>query len=107
MIFEINAYVNDEGSKIEQLIPIESQEVNSDEEKNNNMSQFVGVAHMVSDYATTEVRFPIENVSSLKEAFAGFENSLNSFMEEMKSQMAEQSSKPEIIVPDATVPDIL
>jgi len=106
MIFKINAFVNDEGSKIEQLIPMESK-LSDEEHEKSGIAQFVGVAHMVSDYATTEVRFPIEGVKSLDEAFGLFEDSLNSFMEEMKAQMAEQAAKPEIIVPDASMSDSL
>jgi len=103
MIFEINSYVNGEGSKVEKLTPIDSSE---DDSVDSEVSQFVGVAHMVSDYATTEIRFPIEEAKSLDDAFSGFEENLNSFMESMKAQMAEQAAKPEIIIPDASMSDI-
>ncbi len=96
MIFKIDSFVNDAGSKIEKLTPMSSDDSKEVE------SQFVGVAHMVSDYATTEVRFPIEDAKSLDEAFDAFEDNLNKFMESLKEQMDEQANKPEIIVPSSS-----
>jgi len=91
MVFKIESFVNDEGSKIEKLTPL-------GDDDNKDFVKFVGVAHMVSDYASTEVRFPINEASSIDDAFSVFEDSLNEFMESVKDQM----DKPEIIVPDSS-----
>ena len=110
MIYEISSFVDESGSKVERLThynpgdeSIDS--VSEDGALKEDMIKFVGVAHMVSDYATTEVRFPIEGAKNLKDAFSMFEDDLNAFMESLKEQMAEQANKPEIIVPDT--PDLI
>jgi len=95
MVFRIESFVNNDGSKIEMLTPLNEDSSNEDG-SNEDFIKFVGVAHMVSDYASTEVRFPISDADSIDEAFIEFEDSLNKFMDSVKDQM----DKPEIIIPD-------
>jgi hypothetical protein len=101
MLFKINSFVNEAGSKVEELVPI------GEVSDNESVSKFVGVAQLVSDYASTEIRFPIEDAKSLDDAFDMFEINLNEFMDSMRKQMEEQANKPEIIVPSSITPDIV
>ena len=101
MVFKINSFVNDSGSKIEELTPMGT------EVADESGSQFVGVAQLVSEYASTEVRFPIEKAKSLDEAFGMFEEELNLFMDQMRKQMEEQANKPELIVPGSITQDMI
>jgi|TARA_Y100000310_G_C20686189_1_gene819181 hypothetical protein len=100
MVFKINSFVNEAGSKVEELVPIEDNDGSVE-------VQFVGVAQLVSDYASTEIRFPIDEAKTLDDAFSMFEKNLNEFMDSMRKQMEEQANKPEIIVPDSITPDMV
>tara|TARA_Y100000034_G_scaffold125315_1_gene174675 strand:- start:372 stop:692 length:321 start_codon:yes stop_codon:yes gene_type:complete len=101
MIYKISSFVNESGSKIEELVPIESGD------SDDGVAQFVGVAQLVSEYASTEVRFPIEKAKSLDEAFGMFSEELDEFMAQMRKQMEEQANKPELIVPDSITQDVI
>ena len=100
MVFKINSFVNEAGSKVEELVSIEDNDGSVE-------AQFVGVAQLVSDYASTEIRFPIDEAKTLDDAFSMFEKNLNEFMDSMRKQMEEQANKPEIIVPDSIASDMI
>ncbi len=87
MIRKLQAYVNDDGVKIEHI--------ESASESDNLEFRYFGVAQMVTSFGQSEVRFAIPSVS-LEEAFSKYETELNKFSEEMKKQFqarAEQAEK--------------
>jgi len=87
MIRKLQAYVNEDGVKIEHIEPASD---------NDNLEfKYFGVAQMVTSFGQSEVRFAIPS-SSLEEAFSKYESELNKFSEEMKKQFqarAEQAEK--------------
>lgn len=81
MIRKLQAYVNDEGVKVEHI-----EKVNDGDSLEFS---YFGVAQMVTNFGQSEVRFVIP-ASTLEEAFGSYEAELNKFSEEMKKQIAQR-----------------
>ena len=81
MIRKLQAYVNDEGIKIEHIENVDTTD--------NVEFQYFGVAQMVTNFGQSEVRFVIQ-AASLEEAFGKYEGELKVFSEEMKKQIAQR-----------------
>lgn len=90
MYWKLDTYVSSAGVKIEILI--------SAKEEFNLPTKFVGVAHMMSDYGISDVRFEIP-VTSIELALEKYEEYLKIFSDNMRKKMEEKQNKPEIIVP--------
>lgn len=83
MIRKLQAYVNDDGIKIEHI-------ERASEGDSLEFSYF-GVAQMVTNFGQSEVRFVIP-ASSLEDAFGKYEEELKKFSDEMKKQIAERQA---------------
>jgi flagellar basal body-associated protein FliL len=81
MIRKLQAYVDNNGIKIEHIEP-------ASKEDNVEFSYF-GVAQMVTNFGQSEVRFVIP-AASLEEAFSKYEEELKKFSDEMKRQISER-----------------
>lgn len=81
MIRKLQAYVDNNGIKIEHIEP------GSPDDKVE--FSFFGVAQMVTNFGQSEVRFVIP-ASNLEEAFSKYEEELKKFSDEMKKQIAER-----------------
>ena len=94
MYWKLDTYVSSAGVKIEILV--------SAKEEFKLPTKFVGVAHMMSDYGISDVRFEIP-VLSIEEALEKYDEYLKIFSDNMRKKMEEKHNKPEIIVPDQEV----
>jgi len=94
MHWKLETAVSNVGVKIEEL--------KSAKEEFNLPTKYVGVAHMMSDYGISDVRFEIP-ASSIEEAFSKYDEYLKIFSDNMKKQMQEKQNKPELIVPDKDI----
>ena len=81
MIRKLQAYVNDDGIKIEHIEGVS--------EADKVEFSYFGVAQMVTNFGQSEVRFviPAEN---LEEAFSKYEDELKKFSDEMKKQITQR-----------------
>lgn len=86
MIRKLQAYVNNEGVKVEHIEPAGPDDALE--------FQYFGVAQMVTSFGQSEVRFVIP-VKTLQEAFSSYETELNKFSEEMKKQFQERAKAAE------------
>jgi hypothetical protein len=81
MIRKLQAYVNDDGIKIEHI------EAASEADKVE--FSYFGVAQMVTNFGQSEVRFVIP-AANLEEAFSKYEDELKKFSDEMKKQITQR-----------------
>lgn len=81
MIRKLQAYVDDNGIKIEHIEPISPDDTVE--------FSYFGVAQMVTNFGQSEVRFIIP-ASSLDDAFSKYEEELKKFSDEMKKQIAQR-----------------
>lgn len=96
MYWKLDTFVSNVGVKVEVL--------KSANESFNLPTKFVGVAHMMSEYGISDVRFEIPAVS-VEEAFEKYDEYLKIFSDNMKKQMEERQSKIEIPKPELVVPE--
>ncbi len=96
MYWKLDTFVSNAGVKVEVL--------KSANESFNLPTKFVGVAHMMSEYGISDVRFEIPAVS-VEEAFEKYDEYLKIFSDNMKKQMEERQSKIEIPKPELVVPE--
>lgn len=94
MYWKLETYVSNAGIKIEEL--------NSAKESFNLPKKYVGVAHMMSDYGISDVRFEIP-ASNIEDALSKYDEYLKIFSENMKKQIQEKQNKPELVVPDSSL----
>lgn len=97
MIRKLQAYVNDEGIKIEHI-------EKAGDSDSLEFSYF-GVAQMVTNFGQSEVRFVIPAVS-LEEAFEKYEEELKKFSDEMKKQIAERQAAAQKKQADSAAPSV-
>ena len=95
MYWKLDTFVSSSGVKVEVLKPAS--------ESFNLQNKFVGVAHMMSEYGISDVRFEIP-AASIEEAFEKYDEYLKIFSDNMRKQMEERQSKIEIPKPELVVP---
>jgi len=96
MYWKLDTFVSNAGVKVEVL--------KSADESFNLPTKFVGVAHMMSEYGISDVRFEIPAIS-VEGAFEKYDEYLKIFSDNMKKQMEERQSKIEIPKPELVVPE--
>lgn len=96
MYWKLDTFVSSTGVKVEVL--------KSANDSFNLPNKFVGVAHMMSEYGISDVRFEIPS-SSVEEAFEKYDEYLKIFSDNMKKQMEERQSKLEVPKPELVVPE--
>jgi len=88
-ILEVKTYVTPDGKKIEEhkntgtFYTIDSPEDFPDIEE----IFYIGVATAQTQIGEQSIQFPIENASTLKEAFEQYENALKTIIEENQNQI--------------------
>jgi len=97
---EMKVYQTDDGRRIEMFSLCGSIEHELNAEKpSSEFSEreniYIGVAHIMTEVGPKEIKFEIQNVNSIKEAFGNYYEIANKAVEEMKARWAKQEDEEE------------